>query len=132
MAWVTRFNIILLTGANDYRKQLKLFKSGSFKIKRLVEATHIAQMAVDFKEIYDGYKRRSFVLALRTLFKVNGYDHAQMMRKVQFQQTKLVHALDTVNYLEILIAIYNFKTEPNQRLLMLKESKIKYEVRKSV
>ncbi len=106
------------------------FRRGTFVVKRLTEATKVAEMVIRFKPYYEGYKRRSFVIACRTLFKTNGFDQDQMLRKVSKLSSKLVDCTEMGDYLELLVGIYNYHTEAGSRLVTVRDGS-KLEVKKA-
>lgn len=90
-------------------------KDGNLKLLNKNRGLVILNWIQDWLQFYYGANRRSFVLALVALYKVQGYSHDKMMQKVKYQSTKLVDCINTKTYIALLEEIYNYK-ERNEKL----------------
>ena len=100
-------NLLLLIGKSDHKEVTRAFKQGTFVVRRWTEACAIADLIVEIAPYYEGYKRRSFVMACRILFKTIGFDKATLIKKLKFSQELMVDCLETTHYVELLARIYN-------------------------
>lgn len=122
-------NTVLLTGSEDRKTIAKAFERGNFVIKRWTEANKIAEIVHDFKPYYDRFKQRGFVLAMRQLFKSNGYKHEIMLKKLEFRASLLVPQVTEIMYAQLLVEeVYNFRTNINEKMVVIKEGKNKYHI----
>lgn len=88
---------------------MKDFESGNFVIKDIDEAHQRAKMILEFKPFFKHYNHNAFVLALLWLFDHPEYNHAEMIKKVSWQEGSLKICKTKQQYIEILEAIYNNK-----------------------
>jgi hypothetical protein len=58
---------------------------------------------------YDGFKRRSFVYALMTLFKKPQFEFTEFIQKLRLQPTALINCVDTDQYITLIEEIYNYR-----------------------
>lgn len=84
-------------------------RNGNLKLSHKERGLTILNWLKDWAIFYDGYTRRSFILALAQLYNVKGYSHDKMMQKMKYQSAKLVHSDYTKTYVAMLEEIYNFK-----------------------
>lgn len=87
----------------------QMFKSGDFKITHLDQAFEQAEMIWQLKDYYDGFRRRSFVYAMLTLFKKDDFDFAEFLQKVKNQPTALVDCATKDQYIALIEEIYNYR-----------------------
>lgn len=91
-------------------KNVEAFKRGEFKINDFSRATQIAERIIQFAPYYEGFKRRSFVLAMLKIMSNPAYNHEQMISKVSYQSNKIKDQTRAQDYIDVLEKIYNFKT----------------------
>lgn len=99
----------LLSGvatANDQRK----FYSGNFKIKDYKAAIDKAEKICMVSQYYDGYKRRSFVFAMMSLFEKENFEFTQFLQKLKIQPTALMDCTNVNNYKLLIEEIYNYRS----------------------
>ena len=102
----------LLSGGidqNDAIKTYKTFKNGSFKVSDYNKACKYADKILMVKEYYEGYKRRSFILAMVKMFSNKGYRHERFMDKLKYNRKELYDCTNFTHYYEQLKKIYNWK-----------------------
>lgn len=101
--------LIALFCGTDNSEYLNNLRNGNLKITHKNRGLIVLQWIKDWEQYYQGFSRRSFVLALAHIYNVKGYNHEKMMQKMKYQSAKLVDSLNTKTYLAILEEIYNFK-----------------------
>ena len=101
---------------NDSKRRNEVFKDGEFEIRGYKRACEYADNIIKVKKYYDGYRRRSFVLALRVLFKNPEYNHNHFLKKLSQQTEKMVHQVNQSDYLKLIEKIYNFRSRDKVRL----------------
>jgi len=84
-------------------------RDGSMKLNHKERGLIITQWIQDWQNYYEGATRKAFVVSLVRLYNIPHYNHKQMMRKMQFQSSKLVDCTNSSDYLKKLEEIYNFK-----------------------
>ncbi len=88
-----------------------VFKDGLWKVKDLDAAENMAKKIYDFAPYYDGFRRRSFVVAIIKINKtVEDYNHRQMIKRVKYQSAKLQDQINTSGYVRVLEGIYNYNS----------------------
>jgi hypothetical protein len=92
-----------------YNDRSKGFEMGDLVIDNLPLSYENAKKILMFKPYYVGYHRHIFVLTLISLFKNPNYNHLEMINKIKYQSSLLVHCSLRHQYLSILEEIYNFK-----------------------
>lgn len=85
------------------------FHNGDFKIKNYQDAEHKAEMICLFKDLYPGYKRRSFVYAMLTLFNKPQFELTEFLQKVKLQPSAMVDCTDSKQYISLIEEIYNYR-----------------------
>lgn len=86
-----------------------LFKNGYFKVRDEMGARVKAKMVNDFS-FFESYKSPRFVNAVIELSSNPDYNHSRMLKKMEYQQTKLVKCTDKNEYLKLLVKLYNFRS----------------------
>lgn len=99
----------LLMDAIDARKQ-RIFYSGDFKIKDIKVATDKAEKICMVSPYYDGYKRRSFVFAMMSLFENENFEFTHFIQKLKLQPTALMDCTNVGNYKLLIEDIYNYRS----------------------
>lgn len=94
-----------------------VFKGGGYVANDIEFATVVAEMAMDFARYAKRFWRSShFLAAMRNLAGNADYDHARMLRKMEWQSTKLVQCANAAGYIAVLDEIYNFKESYARRV----------------
>jgi hypothetical protein len=94
----------------------QLFYGGGFKIKDLAFAGKVAGIALDFSRWVRFYKDSVFVSALTHLASNPSYDHARMMRKMEYLSVRLVRCPDVKSYLQVIGEVYNHGATEDRRV----------------
>jgi len=87
-----------------------IFNNGKFKINDYRKAVDMAEKILMISEFYSGYKRRSFVFALMSLFENSNFMFTQFLQKIKIQPTALVDCTTTASYLLLIEEIYNYRS----------------------
>ena len=90
-------------------KAISALKNGHLELPYKKRAITISKWVNDWMKYYDGSKRRSFIIALSTLHGIKSYSHKKMMKKINYQSSKLVDCTSSKSYLALLEEIYNYK-----------------------
>jgi len=109
-------SLAMLTGGKPSGTLFETFRAGDFKVTDYSKAVMTAQKLLMVKDYYDGYKRRSFVYAMITLFEHPDYDHNEFLKKLSYQTRKMVHVSTLVQYVELIEEIYNFKRSKRNKV----------------
>lgn len=100
----------MLTGANGGGgSAYELFRSGKFKVTHLDEATEEAEMIWQLKDLYDGFRRRSFVYAMLQLFDKENFEFSEFLQKVKNQPSVLTDCSTSDQYIALIEEIYNYR-----------------------
>ena len=85
------------------------FKAGTWKSGSI----KIAQESVDkinlFKELFDGYKKTTFVLSMLSMFRKDEFDVIDFLNKVKLQPRALVDCANIEQAKQMIEEIYNFR-----------------------
>ncbi len=113
-----QINIIMLSGNTKLgnREIHHEFRQGLFKVSDINLAHSWAAFVFDFKDIYKGFKKRSFVYALLHVIKTNKYIHKEMVSKAKLQPRKLVNCPTQGEYIKMLEEVYNYKRSQEDKI----------------
>ena len=95
---------------------LDKFKDGDLTIRNYEKGVYAASLVTDMQNYFDGYKRRSFVLAMLRMIGNKDYSHKRLTSKLKYQSSKLVVCGRTEDYVALLQKIYNFKTTKEKKV----------------
>jgi|MDTB01.2.fsa_nt_gb hypothetical protein len=104
-------NAICLMMLTDNRgARTDKFKDGDFSIPsgQFEVAKKQAKMINECGQYYDGYHRRSFIVALLFLFKDAEFSFKQFIKKLSMNRNKLYHCTSTQDYLDTIERLYNW------------------------
>lgn len=111
-------SIAMLQGNNKGSgKNFEKFRDGLFKITRWKKACEEAEQISRMSEVYDGYKRRTFVFAMLHLLNHENFNLDQLLRKIKLQKSVMVDCTNTEQYLILLQKLYNYKQANKVNLL---------------
>ena len=97
------------------------FKNGTFTIVNYKLAEKYAKDILSFKELYKGVRRRSFVFAMLTCFKTEGFDVEIFRSKLSYQSEKLKEYARTQDCLLAIQSIYNYNTARSKKLRLVND-----------
>lgn len=101
------------------------YNQGRYLCNNLDHAEKVARMALDFKRWFDFWKQRAFLSALRNLVRDPSYNHERMMHKLEFLSTKIVHCVDTADYLKLFTLVYNYSNKTAEPVTFVQSKKRK-------
>jgi len=104
-------NLYLLSGSIENRRVSNYdFRAGRFKVTDINMAHKLAKMIYDFETTFpQGFKKKAFIMAALTLFRISEYGHEEMIRKGELQPRKFVNCATTEDNIRMLEEIYNYK-----------------------
>lgn len=105
-------SLLLNKTYNAGSKIHEIIKSGSLKlnVKEYERACEKANQIMRVAPYYDGYKRKTFVLAMIKLLSNPNFDLETFIQKLKYQSMKMVDCTKSSNYLKLIEEIYNFKS----------------------
>tara|TARA_E500000318_G_scaffold104621_1_gene110776 strand:- start:529 stop:1257 length:729 start_codon:yes stop_codon:yes gene_type:complete len=116
----TKFpNAVCLMMLTDNRGQYAdKFKQGLFTIPagQYEIAQKQAKMIIESGTYYQGYKRRSYVVALLVLFKDPEFKFKKFIKKLEMNRSKLFHCTNTEDYLDAIEKLYSWGDKNKIRL----------------
>jgi len=104
--------IEILEGRKDKsagRSIVQDFKNGLFKVKDLRKAIFVFDSIVRCSSYYDGYKRKSFVVAMTILLKNPKFKIDVFIKKLKTSNKKLMDCVNATEYVLLIEEIYNYK-----------------------
>lgn len=102
-------SIVMVSGKSDRRDLVKKFQAGELRIKNYNNACLFAEKVQLVAPYYDGFRRRSFVLALLFLSKHPSFTIEEFVEKLKFQRSKVYDCGTQEQYIKMIEEIYNFK-----------------------
>jgi hypothetical protein len=101
----------LLTNNNNNISGCKIssFYNGEFEIINLPEAERKADLITAIKPYFEGYKRKSFILAMLKLLAHPNFEFTELIVKLKIQPTALQNCSDINSYIALIEEIYNYK-----------------------
>jgi hypothetical protein len=99
----------LLSGGLFSSNMTKIFYSGLFTIQRYDDACKTIEKIFLVEPYYDGYKRRSFINTMISLFKNPNFEFTEFLQKLKCQPTALVNCNDITQYISLIEEIYNYR-----------------------
>lgn len=116
----TRFpNAVCLMMLTDNRgAHTEQFKQGLFTIPsgQYETAQKQAKMIIESGNYYQGYKRRSYVVAMLVLFKDPEFKFKKFIKKLEMNRSKLFHCTNTEDYLDAIEKLYSWGDKNKIRL----------------
>lgn len=85
------------------------FKRGTFKITNMRGAEDVAKKIWMLKDVYDGFRRRSFVYAMMRLIGKPEFDFNEFLQKVRNNPSAIVNCNDEKQYTLLIEEIYNYR-----------------------
>jgi len=85
------------------------FKEGKFKVKDLDNAKKMAEKIMMIEPYYKGYLRRSFIIALFSMFKNENFEFTEFIAKLKQQPTTMQDCTSTTQYKVLIEEIYNYR-----------------------
>jgi hypothetical protein len=107
--------VAMLLLANEYmsgsnkENPASRFKEGKFKVKNLDKAKDMAEKILMIEPYYKGYFRRSFIIALVSMFKNENFEFTEFLAKLKQQPTVMQDCTSTTQYKVLIEEIYNYR-----------------------
>lgn len=95
----------------------RLFKEGKFVTANYNRAVEMTEKIFSLAPYYSGYKRRSFIYAMFSLFKNPLFNFNEFFKKVKMLPDSLVDCTNTMNYIILINEIYNYKNQVKVNLI---------------
>ena len=92
------------------------FKEGKFKVKNYADARLKAEKIMMLEPYYNGYLRRSFIIAMISLFKNPNFEFKDFLQKLKLQPTALKDCTNSTTYKILLEDIYNYRRKEKVNL----------------
>lgn len=104
-------HLLLVIGGLYGKNYWDALKSGAMKFnpERTRYTLKIYHLAKSFEPVFEHWKNRWFIIAIRQLAKCKDYDHAQMEKKFKYMSRSFVRCASVNQYIEMLEEIYNHK-----------------------
>lgn len=110
--FTSQIAIILLSGemsGGNANNAATKFKEGLFKVKDLEEAKRIADKILMIEPYYKGVHRRSFILAMYSMFKNKNFEFTEFLSKLKQQPTTMQDCVGVAQYKTLIEEIYNYR-----------------------
>lgn len=88
----------------------RYFQEGDLNIVDYELSVENAEKIMMIKPYYDGFSRPAFVRAMIGLFKIEYYNHTQLLQKMANNPTAMQHCANVTQYKLMLEDIYNFRS----------------------
>jgi len=92
------------------------FRDGAYVANDIDFARKVLLACLDFAPYLAHYRSTLFIRTMRNVMSDTRYDHARMVRKLQYAGGRLRRCPDMKSYIEALSAIYNWKVKDSERL----------------
>lgn len=104
-----RESLRMLVNQSDHIRMNKDFMEGKLRIKNYNNACILAEKIKMVEPFYDGWRRRSFVMALVSLINKGNFNIEEFVDKLRYQQSKMYDCGTSEQYIQLIEEIYNFK-----------------------
>lgn len=89
---------------------IKYFEQGDLVIPNYEYSVECAEKLMMVKPYYDGFNRPSFVRAMLSVFRVELYNHAKFIERLNANPTSLQHCANVTQYKLMIEDVYNFRS----------------------
>lgn len=103
---------------------IKVFADGVYQADRVTFGRKVAEICKDFQPWFKWWNSVTFIAAVMQLAANEQYNHRQMLQKMQYLSTKLVRCPTVEMYLDVITEIYNYKTNPDRRVIFRAKSRL--------
>lgn len=114
-------DLLLLSGStssNNLRTLVEEFSANKFEVKDMKGAIKKAEMLLEIKPFYKGYRSRSFLLASLICWKNKQFDWSKFVHKCSYQQKKLITCSTVEQALEMIEEVYNYNQKKEDKLIL--------------
>ena len=105
------------SGTRVHNNMFVAFTSGEYVANNLEFAVKVADAAETFRPWVKFWRDQRFVTAVANAHRIEGYDHARMLRKMEYLSSKLTKCADLNSYFAVFTEIYNYKERAENHLL---------------
>jgi hypothetical protein len=111
-------SVLLSVFAGEGGRPLKRFREGDlvYETRGAERVDEMANILDDLSEYYDFWQQRSFVLAVNAIARHPDYNHSIMMKR--HERKRIDKQATKVDYIDALLAVYNYGTAYGNRLYM--------------
>ena len=99
----------ILAGYTAQKNASELFYTGLFKISNYNEACKTVEKIFMTEPYYEGFKRRSFIMAMLNLFNNPNFEFTEFIAKLKLQPTAMVDCTTASAYISLIEDIYNYR-----------------------
>lgn len=92
------------------RYTIKYFEQGDLVISDLEYSKECAEKIMMIKPYYEGFNRISFVRSMLGIFRIENYNHSQLLDRLKSSPTALQHCANVTQYKLLIEDIYNFRS----------------------
>lgn len=89
---------------------IRYFQEGDLTIPDYEKSIENAEKIMMIKPYYDGFNRSTFVRAMIGIFKIEHYNHAKLIERLNANPTALQHCGNVTQYKLLIEDIYNFRS----------------------
>ena len=89
---------------------IRFFQEGDLEIPDYDLAVENAEKIMMMKPYYDGFNRNTFVRAMIGIFKIDYFNHAKLLERLNANPTALQHCANVTQYKLLVEDIYNFRS----------------------
>lgn len=102
----------------DFKRDVKALRNGYVDISMKDRAEEVIAMLSDYRNRFgfEGTYTGAFISAIAHISEIDGFEHAEMMRKLEMQPRSLVKCVNIKQYKLLLEEIYNHRTYDYNRL----------------
>jgi len=86
------------------------FEEGNLIINDYNYAVECGHKILQIKPFYDGFNRKVFVVAMMGIFRIEEYNHDQLISKLENQPSALQHCSNVTQYKLMIEEIYNYRS----------------------
>lgn len=92
------------------RYTIKYFEQGDLVISDMEYSKECAEKIMMIKPYYEGFNRISFVRSMLGIFRIENYNHSQLLDRLKSSPTALQHCANVTQYKLLIEDIYNFRS----------------------
>ena len=89
---------------------IRYFEEGNLKFVNYEKSVENAKKLMMIKPYYDGFNRRTFVIAMLGIFRVEHYNHSKFLGRLAANPTLLQHCANVTQYKLMIEDIYNYRS----------------------
>lgn len=107
---ITSCEVLLTDKIGPKAFTVKYFEEGGLYIPDYNKSVENAQKILMIKPYYDGYNRILFVRAMIGIFRIDYYDHEQLITKLNTNPNSLQHCNNVTQYRLMIEDVYNYRS----------------------